>query len=270
MDLSKIKSKLNEFESKESGPKVDHEKVFWRPTVGKHQLRIVPSAFTPDYPFAELFFHYDVGKYPMIALSNFGKQDPVEEFIKELRSTPDSDNWSLAAKLQPRQRTFAPVIVRGEEEMGVRLWGFGKTVYKSLLSLAEDEDIGDYTDPVTGFDMIVEQTPSKPYPETTVRIKPKQTPLSEDSAEVELWLKEQPNPKEVYTEYDYDFIKKQLLEHLNPGSTEESEETTSEPQKSSPAQNSKAAFSNKGAKEHFTLETNNSSVDEMFDDLFND
>ena len=34
-------------------------------------------------------------------------------------------------------------------------------------------------------------------------------------------MKTQPNPTEVHTQYDYEFIKKQLQNYLNPGSVEE-------------------------------------------------
>ena len=123
MDLNAIKPRLQEMESKSGNnrEKVDYEKVFWRPPMGKSKIRIVPSAFDPTMPFSELKFHYNVGKYPMLALSNFGKQDPVEEFIAELKKTNDRDNWSLAGKLTPRSRFFAPVVVRGEEDMNVRI-----------------------------------------------------------------------------------------------------------------------------------------------------
>jgi len=223
MDLNQIKSKLSELSNDGNSSKkekVDYEKIFWRPSPGKHQIRIVPSSYDPTFPFTEMKFHYGVGQYPMVALSNFGKQDPIEEFVKELKKTSDRDNWSLAGKLTPKSRFFAPVVVRGEEDKGVRLWGFGKTIFKALLSLAEDEDIGDYTDPVNGFDMIVEQVQGNPYPETSVRIKPKMSPLSDDNNLVDNWLKEQPNPSEVYTQYDYDFIKKQLQSYLSPGEQE--------------------------------------------------
>lgn len=224
MDLNAIKSRLsamnNEGQRKE---RVDPEKVFWRPTTGKHQLRIVPSAYDPNYPFKELFFHYGIGKYPMLALSNFGEQDPIVDFVQELRKTNDKDNWSMSGKLQPKMRVFAPVIVRGEEDKGVRLWGFGKNIYKELLALAEDEDIGDYTDVVNGFDLIVEQTPGNPYPQTSVRIKPKMSVLSDDNNSVDTWLKEQPNPIESYTKYDYDFVKKQLASWLDPDAASEDE-----------------------------------------------
>lgn len=224
MDLSVIKQKLAEMNNSGNNnerEKVDYEKVFWKPTPGKHQVRVVPSVHNPTFPFTELKFHYGVGKYPMVALSNFGKQDPIEEFTKELRKTSDRDNWSLAGKLTPKTRVFAPVVVRGEEEHGVRLWGFGKTIYKALLALAEDEDVGDYTDVVNGFDLVVEQVQGNPYPETTVRIKPKMSPLSNDTAQAEIWMKEQPNPLESFTQYDYEFVKKQLQSYLSPDGAEE-------------------------------------------------
>lgn len=218
MNLDQIKAKLNALNRVDDREKVDIEATFWRPTTGKHQVRIVPSMYTPDYPFSELKFHYGIAKFPMMALSNFGKQDPIEEFVKELRKTSDKDNWSLSGKISPKTRVFAPVIVRGEEAKGVRLWGFGTNIYKALLALAEDEDIGDFTDPMNGFDMIVEQVPGNPYPTTTVRVKPKSTPLSADATQAETWLKTQPKPLESFTQYDYDFIKKKLEEYLSPDS----------------------------------------------------
>lgn len=268
MDVSRIQEKLNEL-SQESGgnrEKVDYEKVFWRPTQGTHRIRIVPSQYDPSYPFTELLFHYNVGKYPMIALSNFGKQDPIEEFVKELKKTNDSDNWSLAGKLTPRVRTFAPVVVRGEEDAGVRLWGFSKTVYKALLALAKDEDIGDFTDPVTGFDLVVEQTPGNPYPETTVRIKPKQSPLQEDSKLVEKWLSDQPNPKEVYTQYDYDFMKRQLAEYLG----EDTSEDTKASDQTTGTVKAGEGTSSSSSNDFSLVDTTREKELSRFDDLFGD
>ena len=112
--------------------------------------------------------------------------------------------------------------------------------------------------------MVVEQRQGNPYPETTVRIKPKQTPLSDNNTSVDKWLKEQPNPVEVHTEYDYDFIKKQLQNYLNPGSAEENAPAAgaeTPPESSSPQ------------KTDFTLETataGNKDTVSKFDDLFNE
>ena len=72
-------------------------------------------------------------------------------FVKKLRTTSDSENWRLAKKLSPKLRVFAPVIVRGEEDKGVRLFEFSKTIYLELLSIADDEDYGDFGNPFYDF-----------------------------------------------------------------------------------------------------------------------
>ena len=257
MDLNAIKAKLDALNNNgQQREKTDYSTIFWKPQLGKQTLRLVPSFYDPTMPFKELKFHYGIGKYPMVALSNFGKQDPVEEFVKELRKTSDRDNWSLAGKISPKTRIFAPVVVRGEEDKGVRLWGFGITIYKALLALIADEDIGDITDVINGWDLVVEQQQGNPYPETSVRIKPKQTALSDDNGKVETWLKTQPDPSDVHTQYDYDFIKKQLQNHLNPGAVEEAPAKAEAP-----------------VKKDFTLETatvGNKDTVSKFDDLFNE
>lgn len=216
MNIDLIKKRLENFSGNANSDRIDSEKLFWRPENGKHVIRVLPSAFNSDFPFTELKFHYKVAKHPMISLSNFGAQDPIEDFTKELRKTQEKENWTLAGQLSPKTRIFAPVIVRGEEDKGVRLWGFGANIYKALLALAEDEDIGDYTDVTGGYDLVVEITPGTPYATTTVRIKPKTSALHTDSSLVNKWLKEQPNPLECFKKYEYDYMKTQLQSYLMP------------------------------------------------------
>lgn len=272
MDINAIRAKLDALNNNgNQSEKVDYSKIFWKPELGKQTVRIVPSAINPGFPFTELKFHYNIGKYPMIALSNFGKQDPIEEFVKELKKTSDKDNWSLAGKLSPKARIFAPVIIRGEEDKGVRLWGFGITIYKALLALAEDEDIGDFTDVINGWDMVVEKAQGNPYPETSVRIKPKQTPLSDNNDQVEAWLKTQPVPQESFTQYDYDFIKKQLQSYLDPNAVDEQQPT--QPPASTPAAPAAPATTPQASAPAFALETATAGKKDTvskFDDLFNE
>lgn len=227
MNLDQIRAKLAQMnKTGEQTERVDYSNLFWKPELGKHTIRILPSAWNPEYPFTELKFHYGIGKYPMIALSNFGEQDPIEAFAKELKKGEyNKENWVLAGKLSPKTRIFAPVIVRGEEDKGVRLWNFGVTIYKALLALAEDEEIGDFTDPINGWDMTVEVVKGNPYPETSVRLRPKQSALSQDAALVEKWLHEQPKPLDSFRKVDYDYMKKQLIKHMDPTAEEAEDET---------------------------------------------
>jgi len=223
MNLDAIKKKLDELNNSEQG-NVDNSDKFWSAPFGKSQIRIVPSVFNPDNPFTELKFHNKLAKYPILALSNFGEQDPVEDLIEKLRETSDKENWSLSGKLTPRPRYFVPVIVRGEEEKGVRIWSISVTVYKALLTLAADEEIGDYTDIANGTDMVVEKVKKDPFPEITVRAKRTSSPLSENKEEIEKWLKDQPDPMTLFRKPDYNFIKKKLKEYLDPSSATESTE----------------------------------------------
>ena len=147
MDLALLKQKLGNLNApQKSGgktyEKIDYTKVFWKPQVGNHTIRIVPSKFNKQNPFREVYFHYGFAKGPILALNNWGEADPIMEFAAKLRQSKDRDNWALAKKLDPKMRVFVPVIVRGEEHLGVRLWEFGKEVYKSLLGFAADEDYG--------------------------------------------------------------------------------------------------------------------------------
>ena len=157
MDLSLIKNKLDSFQSKgEKREKIDYTKIFWKPKAGKYQIRIVPSKFNKSTPFREIYFHYGYTKGPILALTNWGEADPIVEAAQKLRKSDNPDHWQMAKKITPKMRIFAPVIVRGEEQMGVRLWEFGKELYTQLMNIAMNEDYGDYTDIQDGRDFVIE------------------------------------------------------------------------------------------------------------------
>jgi hypothetical protein len=269
MNVDLIKNKLNELSAPKGGNsnKKDEKSLnFWKPSVGKQLVRFVPSKNNPDNPFTELYFHYGIGKRTIISPLNFGEKDPIVEFAKELRKTKEPENWKTAKKLEPKMRVFAPVIVRGEEEKGVRLWEFGKEVYQSLLSLAADEEVGDFTDILQGRDIKVEttgpDTNGTTYNKSKVLPALKTSTLSDDQDEAEKWLKNQPDAIQFYKKYTFDEIKGFLVEWLNP--EEETEEISESPSITPPNTSTstpKAAFA--------TPKKENFSEDE-FDDLFED
>jgi len=222
MDLNAIKQRLDNLQSKAAPQqKTDYTTIFWRPTVGKQQVRIVPSAFDSSSPFTELKFYYGITNKVMISPLNFGEKDPIAEFSQKLRQGEyDKENYVLAKKLDAKNRIFIPVIVRGEEDKGVRLWQFGKMIYEDLLSMAMDDEIGDYTDIVNGRDFTLEtvgpESTGTNYNKTSVRPRMKTSPLSEDSSQVETWLETQPNPKEVFKRFTFDEMKDALVKWLSP------------------------------------------------------
>jgi hypothetical protein len=272
MDLSAIKSKLSSLQNQKSGSqKRDMSLILWKPTVGKHSVRIVPATWDRSNPFKEVLVHYGIGNRTMISLVNFGEKDPIVEFAKQLATAGDKENWVMSKKLEPKMRVFVPVIVRGEEEKGVRLWEFGKQIYAELLSLADDPDVGDYTDVIEGRDITIETTDAAAngtgYNQSKVRVRTKTSPLSEDAQEVEKWLNNQPEVFTIFKKYSYDEMKESLLSWLHP------EAATDEPAAPAiPTVNSAeyATASTPAAKPaSFALNAKpKASIDEEFDELF--
>jgi hypothetical protein len=233
MNIEEVKKRLNKFQNNKQSYNKDNSdylNAFWKPKPedGKQLIRIVPYKFNKDYVFSELYFHFNVGKTRMLALTNFGESDPIVELVNELRKNSDAEMKELAKKLAPKLRIFAPIVVRGEENKGVRFWEFGKQVYQELLGVMMDEDYGDITDVVKGRDITVEvisaKETGKMYPTTTIRVKPKQVPLSEDADQVEKMLNTQVNIKEFFTKYSFEDMKESLQKYLNIDNEEVSEE----------------------------------------------
>lgn len=227
IDLNSIRKRLDALQTQNNRSTGDSKKnIFWKPAVGKQTIRIVPSKYNKSNPFSELYFHYGIDKNPIISPTNWGEKDPIVEFAKQLRGTKEKENWRLAKKLDPKMRVYAPVIVRGEEAEGVKLWGFGKEIYMELLSMFEDEDIGDYTDIVTGRDITLTtvgaDVTGTGFNKTTLRARTKESALVEDQATIQTLLQEQPDPLNAFSRMSFDDMKSVLQKWLTP--EEESEE----------------------------------------------
>jgi hypothetical protein len=155
-----------------------------------------------------------------LALSNWGEEDPITDFAKKLRKSADKDDWQLANKISPKTRYFAPVVVRGEESAGVRLWEVGKLVNDQLMGIAADEDYGDFTDITDGRDFTVEAVEDvvagRKGIKCTLRPKVKSTPISEDGEFVTKALDEQTDILSINRKYTYDQLKDVLQKWLSP------------------------------------------------------
>ena len=255
MDMNAIKNRLNQLQSTTST-----KENFWKPEPGKQVVRVVPYKHNKDNPFIELFFHYNLGNNKTyLSPLSFGRPDPVAEFADKLKSTGNKDEWIQGKRLEPKMRTFAPVIVRGKESEGVKFWGFGKTVYQELLGVIADPDYGDITDATNGRDIGIDrQTPAEAgnqYGKTTVRVKPNQTAITEDATLLESVLENQSDLVELYTEPTYDELKEVLQNYLNPSDDTQSAETTS------------TSTTEKVAEKTETPAT--ADVSDAFDELFN-
>jgi hypothetical protein len=227
MDISLA---LKRFNSLQSNTKKSDS--IWKPANGKSLIRIVPYKFNKDIPFIELYFHYNINNKTYLSPMSFGRPDPIVEFAEKLKRTGDTDDWKAGKKMEPKLRTFVPIIVRGKENEGVKFWGFGKTVYQDILGYIADPDYGDITDPHIGRDIVLDVTSAEEsnaaYPTTAIRIKPTQTKLSDDPAIVQSLLENQKNITELYSELSYAELKSVLENWLNPSAVSNDDEVVEE------------------------------------------
>jgi len=180
--------------------------------------------------------------------------------------------------MEPKLRTFVPVVVRGEEGEGVRFWGFGKTVYQEILGYIADPDYGDITDPTGGRDLTIEYKSAEEagtsYPTTTIRVKPSETAVSEDATRATSFLENQTEITDLYSELSYDELKSVLEGWLNPtdeGNNSGQPQSTSQ-QTLSPSTPSSTVTETAQPVAQTTTTDSTKKTDDVaaaFDDLFN-
>ena len=235
MDLDVIKQRLDSLNKQSNNNSGGGGKnLFWKPSVGKQVIRVVPSKFNKSNPFSEMMFYYGIGsKRVMASPANWGEKDPIMEFAKQLRGTNDRENWRLAKKLDAKVRIFAPIVVRGQESEGVKLWQFGKEVYQDFLNMAADEEIGDFTDIAQGRDIklttVGPEVTGTPYNKTSIGPSLKTSALADSEDTINTLLEEQADPMKVFKPLPYDEMKSALQEWLSPEDSEEEGAIVSEP-----------------------------------------
>jgi hypothetical protein len=195
--------------------------LIWKPKPGKQIVRIVPYKYQPDNPFIELKFHYGINNKTYLSPDSFNRPDPIVEFSNRLKKTGSKEDWRTGRNMEPKMRTFAPVLVRGEEGEGVRFWGFGKQVYQEILSIMADPDYGDITDLSMGKDIVVEfktaEDSGKNFPETSIRVKPNSTAaVDPKNTELVESIKNQSNILDLFPELSYDELKGIMTAWLHP------------------------------------------------------
>ena len=214
IDFDAIRRKLNKLSGQNS-----RQNTSWRPQEGEeHTVRLLSFPDNDGQPFKELWFYYNIGNNPgLLAPYQFGNPDPIQELITKLRDDGSKESYELAKKLYPKMRCYAPVVVRGEEDKGVRIWAFGKTVYQSLLNIMLDEDYGDITDTEDGRDVkvVCTKAPGRQWATTEVRPRGKQSPLSESADNIKQYTSNIPSLDDMYTCKTYEELEKIVNDWLN-------------------------------------------------------
>jgi hypothetical protein len=224
LNQDKVRAKLASFDKTKKGGKkltpeqqerVDRIKQYiWKPEPGKQVIRIVPNQYQVDFPIIELKWHYDFNgdKISYLSPASVNQPDPIVELANRLEKVKES--WLKGRKMQPKIRTYVPIIVRGKEEEGVKFWGFGARVCEQLMTVMnQPEDYGDITDLTNGCDIQVDFKTAEElkadFPDTKILIKPKPRPVIDPAHPkakdiMDLITKKQPKIFDIYTPATYE------------------------------------------------------------------
>lgn len=226
IDIEAIRRKIEE--AKNGGNKGDQKNDFWKPKPGKdgakakYRVRIIPFPDPPEgLPFQERHFYYEF-KPAMLALHKMGQRDPVRELQRALYEEGTDVAKATAKKLWPRERYFAAVIVRPDENatdgydesVGVKLWGFSGSVHDLLLEKFVDADFQDITDPMDGNDITIEswtETGFSGY-KSKVEVRPRKSKMLGDitPAKVKELQAQIPDLDKIYPLPTYEEVKDAL------------------------------------------------------------
>lgn len=234
IDPKRLQAKIDA-QKKNNRQKIDYSKFIFTPVEGKtYNIRIVPSKIDPSWPFQEMKFTNNGLnlRYPVVALAD--DIDPVILASNKLKKSSDEEERKLGYSLQAKTRYFVPIIVRGEEDKGVRLLAYGKDVDNQFLDICADEDNGDIADIKEGSDikLTTEKAPmgnGSMYNKIKLTIRKKTSVLSEDPAQIKEWLENQPDARDLYEVKTVEEIKELLLERID--AIETSDDELPEPKK---------------------------------------
>jgi hypothetical protein len=231
---------------------------------GKFQVRLAPWNPEEDQDewnaLIDLEFHYNIGRFGFLGLSQFGEDDPVQELINELREEDSEGNKTTLKKLYPKRRINAKILDRDDIEKGFQFWQFGPQLEKELINIMLDEENGDILDYKSGLDIKVTVThpEGEDYPTTSIAVKRKESALG-TAKQIAEWEEDAPNLDTVYEKKSYAEIKEILNKWHSPEASSDEDEGVEHTAKAA-----KKASKEKAASDDEDVEEN---IEEAFADL---
>jgi hypothetical protein len=265
ISLDKINSALDRLDSK-GGSNQNQDNIV-KLDEGEHQIRIAPYKEDLDMPFQELWFHFRIGGRTFLCPNKMKNEpDPICDFAStcwnEFTKTKDETYKEMFKTMAPTLRVYLPVMVRGEEDKGLRWWSISpRTTYKEILNhvrsgLRQNVDI---TDTSEGLDLMVTVAPgfNNWLMPTSITTALKGTPLAPKNKVKEVIDTIEPL-NQLFDYSPVDEMKTALEKHLNPNAND-----------SDSSSGTLLNFGENSDKEKVSAEedTTNTKIDDAFDKL---
>jgi len=143
-------------------------------SLNTYEIRFLPYADKNGQPFEEVSFYdnKELTEMRFVAPAQYGMEDPIFDLINELRKENTKETWRLMGTLRPKERFYAPLLVRGEEEKGVQIWELNSKILKDIYSVLAHPDYAEENmmDADNGFDFTLTVTDSgKKFNQYTIK-----------------------------------------------------------------------------------------------------
>jgi hypothetical protein len=219
-----------------------NDSPFWKIPDGHSSVRIVTPA--DGDPFKEVYMHYLTfsGQSPngrrkeavVCPKRQFGQRCPICELATNLWFNGTPQDQTVAKKLFARERYYSPVLIRGSEEIGVKVFGYSSKMYNKMLDWVADESgqgTAEFLDTDNGYDVLVRRTPAAgpgAFPTTEIDLARNMTPLIDDKEFEDTLYENMPVIEELWGTPTFDEIDTILKAWLGEGANPEqvSNETT--------------------------------------------
>jgi hypothetical protein len=146
----------------------------WKAEKGKNRIRVMPSWRGKNEEFYRLVpQHWGVG--PNARMVRCGIIDGkgkcrVCKRVTKLAQSDSAKKQKRAEDMQAKVNAMLNIYDYGQPDRGVQVWSCSTFQLKELLGHYTDADYGDFTDPKTGFDVIVTKTGQKKGTRYAVRL----------------------------------------------------------------------------------------------------
>lgn len=184
-NLDAIKQKIQSLNS--NGKTTEQKaKINWAKFgIGTYDIRFLPlvdgNGNTLAQPFFEVAYYdnKDLSEKRFVSPSQFGQPDPLKEVAMELAKDKSREAWLVRKKLTPRERYYAAILVRGEEEKGVQVWELSPKLCKDIYAILVHPDYADENmfSPTEGYDFSVSVTATDKmfnnFPVKEIKLQPR-------------------------------------------------------------------------------------------------
>lgn len=223
IDMNKAKQRMKQLQSQRK----DFSKISYGLKYGENVLRFV----TPpgqDWPFlyGSWYSGGKLSKQYFISPTMYNEPDPIMEQLELLKNSGNEDDAVAAKKLFPSRRVFGLVLVRGEEDKGIRWVDFPQKVEKELVTYILNEEYGDITDVKKGTDFIITKTKGATFPEYSVVPKRNASELMQDKEKLQEELASIPEFKEAFKHYTYEELQELWSKYLEDDTGESKTDDT--------------------------------------------